>query len=51
MTRSLALASEKKLKLYKKTPSATRTENDITVYKSYCNAYNVLRRKLRSDYY
>ena len=51
MTRSLALASEKKLKLYKKTLSATCTENDITIYKSYHNTYNVLKRKLRSDYY
>ena len=51
MTRSLALASEKKLKLYKKTLTATCTENDITIYKSYRNTYNVLKRKLRSDYY
>ena len=51
MTRSLALASEKKLKLYKKTRTATCTENDITIYKSYRNTYNVLKRKLRSDYY
>ena len=51
MTRSLALASEKKLKLYKKTLLATCTENDITIYKSYRNTYNALKRKLRSDYY
>ena len=30
---------------------ATCTENDITIYKSYCNTYNVLKRKLRNDYY
>ena len=51
MTRSLALASEKKLKLYKKTLSATCTEYEIKAYKSYCNTYNALKRKLRSDYY
>ena len=51
MTRSLALASEKKLKLYKKTLSATCTEDEIKAYKSYCNTYNALKRKLRSDYY
>ena len=51
MTRSLALASEKKLKLYKKTLSATCTEDEIKAYKSYRNTYNALKRKLRSDYY
>ena len=51
MTRSLALASEKKLKLYKKTLSATCTEDDITIYKSYRNTYNALKRKLKNDYY
>ena len=51
MTRSLALASEKKLKLYKKTLSATCTEDEIKAYKSYHNTYNALKRKLRSDYY
>ena len=51
MTRSLALASEKKLKLYKKTLSATCTEVEIKAYKSYRNTYNALKRKLRSDYY
>ena len=50
MTRSLALASEKKLKLYKKTLSATCTEDEIKAYKSYRNTYNALKRKLRSDY-
>ena len=35
MTRSLALASDKKLKLYKKTLSATCTEDEIKAYKSY----------------
>ena len=51
MTRSLALSSEKKLKLYKKTLSATCTEDEIKVYKSYRNMYNALKRKLRSEYY
>ena len=51
MTRSLALASEKKVKLYKKTLSATCTEDEIKAYKLYHNTYNALKRKLRSDYY
>ena len=51
MTRSLAVSSDKKLKLYKKTLSATCTEEDIKVYKTYRNRYNALKRKLRSDYY
>ena len=51
MTRSLAVSSDKKLKLYKKTLLATCTEEDIKVYKSYRNTYNALKRKLRNDYY
>ena len=51
MTRSLALALEKKLKLYKKTLSVTSTEDEVKAYKSYCNTYNGLKRKLRNDYY
>ena len=51
ITRSLAVSSDKKLKLYKKTLSGTCTEEDIKVYKSYHNRYNALKRKLRSDYY
>ena len=49
MTRSLALASKNKLKLYKKTLAATCTENDIAKYKSYRNTYNALKRKLKND--
>ena len=51
MTRSLALALEKKLKLYKKTLSVTSTEDEVKAYSSYRNTYNALKRKLRIDYY
>ena len=46
MTRSLALASKKKLKLYKKTLPATCIEGDITIYKSYRNTYKCTKKKI-----
>ena len=51
MTRGLDIASQHKLKLYKKSLMPTSTEEDLDKYRKYRNIYNTLRSRTRKSYY
>ena len=51
MTRGLDIASQQKLKLYKKSLMPTSTEKDLNKYRKYRNIYNTLKSRTRKNYY
>ena len=51
MTTSLECSANKKQLLYKKTLHANCTQADITMYKSYRNTYNRVKRRAQEQYY
>ena len=51
MTRGLEIASQNKMRLYKKTLAADCTNEDLARYKQHRNTYNSLKNRLRQDFY
>ena len=51
MTRGLEIASQNKMRLYKKTLAADCTDEDLVRYKQHRNTYNSLKNRLRQDFY
>ena len=51
MTRGLEIASQNKMRLYKKAIAADCTDEDLARYKQHRNTYNSLKNRLRRDFY
>ena len=51
MMRGLEIASQNKMKLYKKTIAANCTDEDLARYRQHRNMYNSLKNRLKQDFY